>query len=603
MPARRDATELRRIVSLLRPHAAGEGRPIAVGALLAATAVVLHVARPWPLKWILDYLGGAQDSQAVVSFVARAPAIGIAALCALFVGVSLAAAAAEYAQRLRVTGVGNRVVHRFRAALFAHLLRQSLTFHESREPGELLTRVVYDTARLRRGVNGILVRVFQTLGLFAATLAVLLWVSVPLGLVLAAGGFLAFVTMRQRGARIARAARQQRRKEGKLASLVAGELRSIRELQAFGAASSTALPRFGARNDRSLRQELKVQRLAAGLLVRVETVFAFAIALALWLGSEAVRSGQLTPGDLVLFISYAAALRAPLADFAYQAARLGRTYACADRLARITERDPQIVDRPDAIEAPPLRGEISFVEVSVRAPRRVRTGRKMSLDRLSCDLPVGHRIAIVGPNGAGKSTLLRLVLRLGDPVSGTVRLDGRPLPEYTVESIRRQMSVVFQGSVFPGLSVRENLTLGTPGAGEDALRAAVAAAQAQSLIERLPDGYDTLVRRGGDLFSGGERQRLALARALLRDGRIWLLDEPSTGLDPATAEDLVAILWRATRGRTTLWVTHDMSLVPRMDWVLALDRGAAVFAGPPQAFDDWRSRSSSGGQPLLTMEH
>lgn len=601
MGRRRDLTELRRIIALLRPHAAGEGRPLVLGVLLAATAVVLQVARPWPLKWILDYLGGAGDSQAVVSLVSRAPALGIAVLCALFVASSLAGAAAEYAQLLRLTGVGNRVVFRFRAAFFGHLLRQSLTFHESREPGELLTRVVSDTARLRRGVNGILVRVFQTLALFAATLAVLLWVSVPLGLVLAAGGVLAFVAMRQRGRRIAQAARLQRRKEGKLASLVAGELRSIRELQAFAVASSTALPRFVTRNDKSLRQESKVQRLSAGLLLRVEAVFAFAIAIALWLGSEAVRSGRLTPGDLVLFISYAAALRAPLSDFAYQAARLGRTYACAERLADIAERVPEIADRPDAVDAPTLRGEISFVDVTVRAPRRVRTGRKLSLDHLSCDLPVGKRIAIVGPNGAGKSTLLRLVLRLGDPASGTVRIDGRPVSEYTIDSIRRQMSVVFQGSVFPGLSVKENLTLGTPEASDDAVRAAVAAAQARALIERLPAGYDTIVRRGGDLFSGGERQRLAIARALLRDGRIWLLDEPSTGLDPETAADLVDILWSATRGRTTLWVTHDMSLLPRMDWVLALDRGAVIYAGTPAAFDN-RHRSSPPGPSLLPME-
>jgi len=592
---------LRRIGALLRPHAAGEGRHLAIGALLGVGVVALHVLRPWPLKWILDYVSGARLGGPVVAWVSNDPAAGIASLSALFVAIALAGAGAEYAQMLLLNGLGNRVLFRFRAALFTHILHQPLAFHESHEVGELLTRVVYDTSRLRRGLNGLLIRIFQTLALFVAVFGVLLWLNLALGLVLALGGALAVVAMRGRGRRIARAARKQRIKEGSLAALVANELASIRELQTFGLAGSAVQQRFAGRNNRSLRQEQKLRRLAAGLSLRVDVLLALSVAMALWLGAHSVIAGRLTAGDLVLFFSYATALRGPFADFAFQTARLGRTYACADRLTRITKRTTAVTDRPGAVPAPSLRGDLRFEEVALKTPKKRRAGPKWTLDGLSCTLPAGRRIAVVGPNGAGKSTLLSLVLRLADPHRGRILLDGLDLRDYTLDSVRGQTSVVFQDSVLTGLSVRGNIALGLEDADLKDVQAAAAAARAAPFIERLPQGYDTPVRRGGGLFSGGERQRLALARALLRNGRLWLLDEPTTGLDYATTQDLTAVLLEVTSGRTTLWVTHDPDLVPRLDWVLALDRGKAAFTGTPSDYFRWhaeRSHFEPTGHPV-----
>jgi len=593
----RRRSPLRRIVALLRPYADGEGGPLAAGALLSVGAVVLHVLRPWPLKWILDYVSGKHASGAVVGWVASAPTAGIALLSLLFVAIGVALAGAEYAQALLLNGLGNRVLFRFRAALFGHILRQPLAFHESREVGELLTRVVYDTSRLRRGLNGLLMKVFQTLALFGAILVVLLWIDVALGAILALGGLAALVAMRRRGPQIARAARKQRVKEGGLAGLVANELSSIRELQTFGLAGSAVQARFSARNKGSLRQEQKVRKLAAGLSLRVEILLALSIALALWFGTHAVLTGRLTPGVLVLFFSYAMSLRAPFLGFAYQTARVGRTYASADRLARIVERTSAIADAPGAVPAPPLTGDLRFEKVALKTPKGRRGGRKWTLDGLSCSLPAGRRIAVLGANGSGKSTLLSLVLRLADPDRGQILLDGRELHAYTLESLRSQMSVVFQDSVLSGLSVRDNIALGRPDASMDAVQESAHAAHISRFIERLPQGYDTPVRRGGELFSGGERQRLALARALLRDGRIWLLDEPTTGLDRATAEDVTAVLFEATRGRTTLWVTHDPELVSRFDWVLVLKQGRSVFSGAPDSYYAWLAQREPAAVP------
>lgn len=578
---------VRRILTLLRPHARGEMRSLGAGALLGLGIVTLQLLRPWPLKWILDYISGT--SSPVGAWVAQAPGRGIAVLSLTFLGAALAGAGAEYIQSLLLNGAGNRILFRFRSTLFGQMLQQPLSFHQSREIGELLTRVVYDTSRLRRGLNGLLLKIFQSLALFASTFLVVIWVDPLLGSILAAGGILALLSMRRRGRRIARGARKQRIREGRLAGLVANELKAIRELQTFGVAASGVQQRFSGRNNRSLRQEQKVRRLSAGLSLQVELLLALSLTIALWIGTQAVTTGRLHPGELVLFFSYALALRGPMVDFAYQTARLGRTYACADRLARIAGRPTAIADHAGSVPAPPFSGVLGFEDVALKAAKRRRGGRKWTLDGLQAALPAGKRIAVIGPNGAGKSTLLSLVLRLTDPNRGRVLLDHRDLRDYTLDTLRGQMSVVFQDSVLNGLTVWDNIALGVPDASDEAVRRAAEAARADAFIERLPLGYATPVRRAGELFSGGERQRLAIARALLRNGRIWLLDEPTTGLDPATASSITELLLKATSGRTTLWVTHDPELVARMDWVLALDRGAAVFNGSPEVYQAWCS--------------
>ncbi len=572
--------QIRRIVALLRPHAHGEGTRLTAGIALSVAIVAIHVIRPWPLKWILDGLAGSNPAGAVEAWLATDPSRGILVLSLVFVALALAGAAAEFVQVLVLNGLGNRILYRFRTALFANLMQQPLVFHEARDMGELVTRVLYDTSRLRRGVNGLMIRVFQAVALFAATLAVLFWLDPLLGAVLALGGLLALASMQSRGRRIAVASREQRRKEGKLAALMTDDLGSVRELQTFGTSMGATHARFQRKNEKSLKQEQRVRKLAAGLVLRVELLLAVSVAVALWIGATAVASGRLTPGDLVLFISYAVALRAPFASFAYQTARLGRTRACAERLARIAETEPAIRDAADAIAAPPLRETISLDGVSVRVARKSRTARRLVLDSVTCRIPAGKRTAVIGGNGSGKSTLLRLIPRLLEPSQGRVLYDDEDLRRYTLRSIRSQVSAVFQDSVLAGLSVRDNLALGLPAATDGAIRAAAHAVQVDAFIERLPEGYATRVRRSGDLFSGGERQRLAIARALIRDGPIWLLDEPATGLDEESAEEMVELLFRATEGRTALWVTHDSELVERMDWVIELSDGRAAYTGP-----------------------
>lgn len=593
MSARREGLGLLRTASLLRPYAAGEGRTLALGALLSMVGVALHVVRPWPLKWIVDALTGHAGGSVVGTLTRDAGAAGFVALGGAYILLSVGFAASNYGQDLLLNGIGNRVLYRFRTVLFERVLAKPLSFHDAHEPGELLTRVVYDTSRLRRGVNGVLLHVFQTLVLFAVTLVVLLWVSPGLAAVVATGGVVALLLMRRVARSIVTATRRQRRKEGAVAAAAADDLMSVRDVQTFGRATSAALGRFGRRNTMSLAGEQRVRRLAAGLSAQIELVVAITVAITLAVGGHAVTTGSLSAGDLVLFISYALGLREPFAQCARETARIGRTAGCAHRLSRIVAESAGPGESRGARALETFTGDVSLDQVDVLAPKRVRSSRKWALQDVTLALPSGRRVAVTGSTGAGKSTLLRLVLGLVAPTHGRLSIDGVSIAELDMTALRMRMSVVLQDTVLFGLTVRENITLGVVSPDDAAMQAAAHAARIDRFVDRLPRGYDTLVRQRGALFSSGERQRLAIARALLRDGRVWLLDDPLAGLDAPTSRVLADVLLERTAGRTTLWVTHDPDIMARMDWVLALKGGRVAFSGTPGAHASWAAQRTS----------
>lgn len=571
----RQIQEMGGIARLLAPYLSSRRKALAAGGGLTVLLVVLRIGQPWPLKWIIDDLTSGSGQP-----------VDVALVSGLFLALAAGAAWAEYAQVVHLVGVGNRVMHAFRADLFQHVLRQSLSFHEKKGEGELLTRIVYDTTRLRKGINNILTHLLQTVLIFVAIVGVLFWVDAVLASVIAVAGAVALWMMARGGNRVRKAARKNRKREGKIASVIADDLIGVRELQTFRPEIGQS-GTFEQLNAKSLKQESKVQRLASGMLLRVEILVSAGIALVLLLGTHRVAAGIVSPGDLVLFVTYAAALYRPFFRFARQTTRMGTTVASADRLRKIMLLKPEIVDRPDAVVAGPLRGEIEFREVGLKNPKRRRGTRSWAIRGASFRAAPGERIAVVGANGAGKSSLLRLLLRLSDPREGEIRVDGLDARSYSVASLRGEMSVVLQGPLLFGLSIRENLLLARPDASDRELLEAARLTRALEVIERLPDGLDTTVRRHGRLFSAGERQRLVLTRALLRTGSVWLLDEPTTGLDEASARAAVDVLDAATRGRTTFWITHDRHVAERLDRVLYLADGQVLFFGSPGEFPGW----------------
>ncbi len=581
----KDIIKMKSIAVLLWPYARLHKGLLVAGIGLTFLVIGFQLALPWPLKWIIDLIVDKYEVLPALQWIGDTNVI-IIVLCGLYIFFAVSRAVAEYGQRLLLAGLGNRMLAKFRLDIFSHILKQSLAFHEKRDIGELLTRVVYDTARLRRGVRAILTRTFQTVLLFIFMIIVLFFLDARLALILAFSGVVGFLLMGKSGSRIFKEAKIQRKREGKLAAVVAEDLLGIREFQTFlpGEVSDR---RFKKQNAKSLKEEQKVRRIALGLLLRIEVLMVVSITLILWLGSQAVIAGQFSIGELILFFSYARGLLGPFRRFARQTALTGRTLACADRLIKIVKKDPSIKDLPDAISVSSLNGDISFENISYKSPRARRGGRKWILKDVSLQIKAGERVAILGPNGAGKSSLIRLLLRFSEPKIGNIFLDRRAINEYTLMSLRKEMSVVFQESVFFGLTLRENIAMGRSDATLEEIKNAACRAQISDMIEKLKKGYDTPVFRQGGLFSGGEKQRIAIARALLRDGNIWLLDEPTSALDAEASDALTKLLLEVTEGHTTLWVTHDFRILSQVNRILLLDKGYVHFTGTPEEFENW----------------
>lgn len=462
-----------------------------------------------------------------------------------------------------------------------NLFYLSLYFFDS-----LVTRIVYDTSRLRRGVNGILIRTFQVVFTFLLNVVVILLLNWHIAIVIGVIGTLALLLMNRNGKRILSESRKNRRREGQLAAVVSEDMHGIREFQAFRPDHLTD-DRFDKRNIKSLASEQKVRRIAARMSTQVEVLLAVGICVVLWIGAVAVNAGELSVGSLVLISHYAVGLFGPFKQFARQAAQTGRTIACAERLTNIIEKEATITDAPDAVPLLVPPQIIRFSGVSIKNSYRQRVTRKWMLNNISCDIHRGERIAVMGKNGAGKSTLIKLLLRLSDPQQGSIEMDGKDIRQLTLNSLRNNISVLFQDSIFFGLTIRENIAFGKADATTEEIEQCIARCGIDQWISKLKKGLDTPVQRQGAIFSGGEKQKIAIARALLRNGDTWLLDEPTNDLDETSRENIIKLLLEVTNNRTTFWVTHDQSILQYCTRVLLLDEGNIAFLGTPKEFSSW----------------
>ncbi|MGH8875486.1 MAG: ABC transporter ATP-binding protein, partial [Acidimicrobiia bacterium] len=381
------------------------------------------------------------------------------------------------------------------------------------------------------------------------------------------------LTMLRLTRRISTVARKQRRIEGELASTASESLGAIKVVQSYsleGRFEST----FADHNRRSLKDGVKAKRLTAGLERKTDVLVAIATGLVLLFGAQMVLGGTLTPGDLVVFITYLKNAFKPMRDTAKYTGRLATAAASGERIVDILDTEPDIRDRPDAREAPPLRGEVRFEGVSLAYGE----GREV-LRELDLVARPGERVALVGSSGAGKSSLAGLLLRLYDPDQGRITVDGTDIRELTLASLRGQIAIVLQESVLFATSIGENIALGAPGAGRREVEAAARLAGAHQFITALPDGYQSVVGERGDTLSGGERQRIAVARAAIRKAPIVILDEPTAGLDRRNQAAVLEALRRLSHGRTVFHIAHDLATVRDADQILYLDDGRVVEAG------------------------
>ncbi|HYO48274.1 MAG TPA: ATP-binding cassette domain-containing protein, partial [Chloroflexia bacterium] len=438
----------------------------------------------------------------------------------------------------------------------------------------LVVRVISDVSQLKDVAITALLPLFAHGLILLGMVGLMLWLNWQLTLLaLVTVPFFWLSTLRL-SKRIQDAARKQRKREGAMAATASESLGAIKIVQALSLENILSAS-FFSQNKESLKQDAKASKLSASLERTVDVLIAISTGLVLWYGATLVMNKSLTPGDLLVFLTYLKNAFKPVRDFAKYTGRLAKATAAGERVLDLLDREPDVRDLPYAIPAPALRGAIAFENVSFE----YEPGRPVLRD-INLNIEPGRCVALVGPSGNGKSTLVGMILRLYDPCMGAVKIDGRDIREYTLDSLRSQVGVVMQDTVLFAASARDNIAYGAPDATDEEIIAAARLANAHDFIEALPEGYDTVLGERGSTLSNGQRQRISIARAAIRRAPILILDEPTTGLDEENERAVMEALQRLMVGRTTFLITHKLAHAQLADTVMVLENGRIVEQGP-----------------------
>ena len=521
-----------------------------------------------PLPAALAPLQVVLDQGQWFALVSMAVAI---ALIALFSG------AFAYLQIYTTAKVGHFITYRLRSALFAHLQRLSLAYHNRSRSGELITKVASDTNLLRDMFAEWALTFAAHFLTLVAMLTVMFLLNWQLALVVTTTlpPLLAVIYFLNR--RVKASVRAQRRYEGAMASRLNEVLSSMALVQAFGRQSFEE-QRFREEIEGNFHSGIRTARNTGAITRAIVLVSAIGTAVTVLVGAQQVISGRLTPGELLIFLAYVASLYKPVKDLGRLSAKFSRATVSAARIGEILAAEPDIEESPDALEIEHSTGEIVFEDVTFgyRADRPI-------LDRVSFTISAGERIALVGPSGAGKSTVLSLLLRLYEPQSGRILVDGIDIRRYRRDSLRRQIGIVLQENVLFAVSVRENIAYGYPDASDQEIEAAAQAARAHEFIVDLPEGYDTELGERAATISGGQRQRICLARALVKKPAILVMDEPTSAVDAASARLINESVARVHAGKTLLVIAHEYADMASYDRILVLKDGKIVESGRHEA--------------------
>lgn len=552
-------------------------RSLIAGSFTALFAeVLLRILEPWPLKFIIDRIvvtsptAGRPGIQAVDALDTMT-LLTLAALSVVIIAGLRALAA--YFSTVGFSLVGNRLLTEVRNTLYRHLQCLSLSFHSRSRSGDLTLRVISDVGLMKDVVVTALLPLLGNIFILVGMFAVMFWLNWQLALVALAIAPMFFLSAVRKSQQIQHVARKQRRREGAMAATAAESIGAIKVVQALSL-DRIFFKVFSNQSNKTLKQDVKAKRLEAGLERSVDVLVAFATALVLWFGASLVLGNELTPGELLVFLFYLNSAFKPVRNFAKYTGRLAKASAAGERVLDVLERKPDVYDLPGATRAPAFQGEVRFEDVSFA----YEPGRPV-LENINFKVPAGKNVALVGASGIGKSTLVGLILRLYDTNHGRVLIDGHDIREFTLASLRGQISVMLQDTLLFAASVRDNIAYGAPDATPREIEAAARFANAHEFIEALPRGYDTILGERGVTLSSGQRQRIAVARTAIRNSPILILDEPTAGLDEENERALIDALERLAQGRTTFLVTHNLHHAAHSDMIMFLEGGHVIESG------------------------
>ena len=537
----------------------------------------LELIRPWPMKVLVDNVlgtGGVDQAGGLAEWLPGESTKNsllfwvVVGTLAIFVLVTII----SMINAVSAVIVGQRMTYGLGADLFLHMQRMSLLFHFRRPVGDSIARVTGDPYAANLLLNGALLPLLQS-SLTVGAMFFIMWRLDPTLtlLSLCVVPFIIYTIHRFKDSMKQRS-RVTADLEGNLMSVVQQSLSAIPLVQAFNR-EETEHARFAGYADRAVDAYVRSTKtdmrfkLSAGLATAVGT------SALIWFGAHAVFEGRLSLGTLLVFLAYLAALYGPLDQMTYTVSILQHAAAQADRVFDIIELPLDVVETEDAEEIE-VKGVVEYDQVSFgyEPDRQV-------LKDVSFTAQPGQVTAIVGPTGAGKSTLVNMLVRFFDADSGRVRIDGHDIRSIKLASLREQVAIVLQDPFIFPMSVAENISYGRPDASRAEVEAAATAANADTFIKRLRRGYDTVIGERGATLSGGEKQRISIARAFLKDAPLLILDEPTSSLDTRTEASLMDAMRRLMAGRVTFVIAHRLSTIRNADQILVLDEGRIIEKG------------------------
>ncbi len=538
-----------------------------LGLVLSLAGIGLNLLKPWPFKIIVD------------NFLRSGSAIRadwrtwVALLCLALVAIQLLWGVMNWITSYLFVKIGLQALLKLRTDIYSHLQRLSLKYHDARRSTDSSFRVAYDSQSIQTIYNKGFTNIFGSILTLIGTFIIMVQLDWQLTLLslaivpLIVGAIYIFAH------RIRRESTSIQEQESAVLTQAQEGLSSIRMVHAFGR-EEFEISQFHQQARQSLQANLRLTLTNVNSALVISTLMVIGTAAMYYVGTLHVLAGTLTLGSLLVFSAYLLMLCQPLEALTYTTWAMEGATAGAKRCFEVLDRQDDVIDSPDAVAISSAQGAIAFRSISFGYAQDRHVLRDINLQ-----IDPNQIVGLVGGTGAGKSTLLSLVPRFYDPNKGSITLDGRDLREITKKTLRAQIAIVLQDTLLFSTTVRENIAYGRSDATEEEIVDAARRAQADEFIRQLPNSYASLVGERGGHLSVGQRQRIGVARAFLKDAPVVLLDEPTSALDPTTESAIMDTIKELMRGRTTLIATHRLATIHGLDQIIVLEQGRVAEQG------------------------
>ena len=545
-------------------------------AMLVETLVGL--ATPWPLKIIIDNVVDKHPLPDWLKWMNRffhgENSIELAAIVAIsYIALIAIDSLAKFLDSYYNEKVAQYVANDLRVKIYHHLQHLSLSYYDSHQTGKLLNTLTKDVSTLQDFASNTMLSILVDCLTIVGMIGIMFYLDSDFTLIaLAVTPFLLFFVFHfKKGMK--KATREVRRDEGNMLVVLQKGLQSIRAVNAFGRQDFEE-DKLKVVSQETVDAAMKARRIKAALSPVVAIIVSTCTAIVLWRGAYLVNHSVMTVGALTVFISYMAKFFNPVKDLAKMTSSIAQVTVALERIQTILQDHTMVSEKPNAIAPTKLKGDIVFENIwfSYHPDAPLIKG-------FNLDVRCGQRIGICGSTGCGKSTIVSLLARFYDPDAGRILIDGTDISEFTIDGLRKQFGFVMQETILFYGTVRENIAYGRPDATEEEIIEAARLANAIEFIEKMPHGFDTLVGERGVTLSGGQMQRIGIARAVVRNSPILILDEPTSSLDSEAEKIVMAALENLMEGRTIITIAHRLNTICNVDKIIVLSDGRIAEEG------------------------